>query len=68
MKSKLNRIISIIISSIISVTLFTGCEKAESVAEETTVSETTAATIPTDLTEEEMAKMKMLVKSLKISI
>ena len=49
---KLNHIISIIL---LSVTLFTGCEKTESVAEETTVSETTAATIPADLTEEEMA-------------
>ncbi len=55
MKNKLNRIISIILSSIISVTLFTGCEKSESIPEETTVSETTAATIPADLTEEEMA-------------
>ena len=52
MKNKLNRIISIIL---LSVTLFTGCEKAESVPEETTISETTAATIPADLTEEEMA-------------
>ena len=42
MKNKLNRIISIIISSIISVTLFTACEKSESIPEETTVSETTA--------------------------
>ena len=55
MKRKLNRIISIIISSIISVTLLTACAKTESVAEETTASETTAATIPADLTEEEMA-------------
>ena len=55
MKNKLNRIISIILSSIISVTLFTGCAKTESVPEETTVSETTAATISADLTEEEMA-------------
>ena len=39
MKNKLNRIISIIL---LSVTLFTACEKAESVPEETTVSETTA--------------------------
>ena len=52
---KFNRIILIIISSIITVTLFTACEKSESVPEETTISETTAATIPTDLTEEEMA-------------
>ena len=52
MKNKLNHIISIIL---LSVTLFTGCEKTESVSEETTVSETTAATIPADLTEEEMA-------------
>ncbi|MBQ8176909.1 MAG: hypothetical protein IJ035_07755 [Oscillospiraceae bacterium] len=52
---KLNRIISIILSAIISITLFTGCEKLESIPEETTVSETTAATIPADLTEEEMA-------------
>ena len=52
---KLNSIIPIILSSIISVTLFTGCEKTESVAEETTVSEITAAAIPADLTEEEMA-------------
>ncbi|MBQ5319599.1 MAG: hypothetical protein J6K17_10930 [Oscillospiraceae bacterium] len=52
---KLNHIISIILSSIITVTLLTACEKTESVAEETTVSETTAAIIPTDLTEEEMA-------------
>ena len=49
------KLISIILSAIISVTLLTGCEKAESVAEETTASETTAATIPADLTEEEMA-------------
>ena len=42
MKNKLNRIITIILSSIISVTLFTGCAKTESVPEETTVSETTA--------------------------
>ena len=55
MKNKLNRIISIILLSIITVTLFTACEKSESIPEETTVSETTAATIPTDLTEEEMA-------------
>jgi len=52
---KLNRIISIILSAIISVTLLAGCEKTESVPEETTVSETTVATTPTDLTEEEMA-------------
>ena len=39
MKNKLNRIISVIL---LSVTLFTACEKAESVSEETTVSETTA--------------------------
>ena len=49
---KLNHIISIIL---LSVTLFTACAKTESVAEETTISETTAATIPADLTEEEMA-------------
>ena len=49
------KLISIILSAVISVTLLTGCEKAESVAEGTTVSETTAATIPADLTEEEMA-------------
>ena len=55
MKNKLNHIISIILSSIITITLLTACEKTESVAEETTVSETTAATIPADLTEEEMA-------------
>ena len=55
MKNKLNRIISIILSSIITVTLLTCCAKTESVPEETTVSETTAATIPADLTEEEMA-------------
>ena len=42
MKNKLNRIISIAISAIITVTLFTGCERTESVSEETTVSETTA--------------------------
>ena len=52
---KLNHIISIILSSIITITLFTACEKSESIPEETTVSETTAATIPADLTEEEMA-------------
>lgn len=55
MKNILNHIISIILSSIITVTLFTGCEKSESIPEETTASETTAATIPADLTEEEMA-------------
>lgn len=55
MKNKLNRIISITLSAIITVTLFTGCAKAESVSEETTISETTAITIPADLTEEEMA-------------
>ena len=49
------KLISIILSAIISVTLLTGCEKAESVAEETTASETTAATIHADLTKEEMA-------------
>ena len=42
MKNKLNSIISIILSSIITVTLLTACAKTESVAEETTVSETTA--------------------------
>lgn len=55
MKNKLNRIISIVLSAIITVTLLSGCAKTESVPEETTVSETTAATIPADLTEEEMA-------------
>ncbi|MBQ8176908.1 MAG: hypothetical protein IJ035_07750 [Oscillospiraceae bacterium] len=55
MKNKLNRIIPSVLSAIITVTLLTACEKTESVAEETTVSETTAATIPADLTEEEMA-------------
>ena len=39
---KIKRILSLTISAIISVTLLAGCEKAESVAEETTVSETTA--------------------------
>lgn len=42
MKNKLNSIISIILSAIITVTLFTGCEKSESVMEETTSLETTA--------------------------
>ncbi len=54
-RKKLQRIFSIILAAGTSVLLLSACEKAESVAEETTVSETTVATVPTDLTEEEMA-------------
>ena len=57
MKNKLNHIISIILSSIISVTLFTACEKAESVSEETTVSETSISETTAKYSDEELELM-----------
>ena len=52
---KIRCIFSIVLAAVIGISLLSGCEKAESVQEETTVSETAIATVPTDLTEEEMA-------------
>ena len=47
---KLNRILSTILSAIISITLLSGCEKSESVTEGTTISEVTAATVTSTTT------------------
>ncbi|MBQ3161789.1 MAG: hypothetical protein IJC04_06645 [Oscillospiraceae bacterium] len=54
-RKKIQRIFSTILAAIISISLLSACEKTESIPEETTISETTVATVPTDLTEEEMA-------------
>lgn len=54
-RKKIKRFFSIILAAGISVSLLSACEKAENLSEETTSSETTVATIPTDLTEEEVA-------------
>ena len=54
---KLNHIISIILSSIISVTLLTGCEKSESIPEETTSSETTVSETTAKYSDEELELM-----------
>ena len=55
MYRRMKRIFSTILAAIISISLLSACEKTENIPEETTVSETTVATVPTDLTEEEMA-------------
>ena len=51
---KLNHIISTILSSIITVTLLTACEKSESVPEETTVSETSTLETTAKYSDEEL--------------
>ena len=52
---KIKRILGVVLAAGISVSLLSACKQTESVPKETTVSETTVATVPTDLTEEEMA-------------
>ena len=54
---KLNHIISIIFSAIITVTLFTACAKTESVSEETTVSETSTSETTAKYSDEELDLM-----------
>ena len=51
---KLNRILSTILSAIISITLLSGCEKSESVTEGTASSENTVSETTAKYSEEEL--------------